>query len=68
VGLDGSGFLGLGENFEQIVIGQEVETGELLSLLLEIVVQFLLNKFQILVSLLETFQKPFTGADFEHFL
>lgn len=38
MGLDCSGLLGLRQNFQQFVIGKEVETGKLLSFLLQIVV------------------------------
>ena len=39
VRLDSAGLLGLGEKHEQVLIGQEVETGENKTLLLEVLVQ-----------------------------
>ena len=47
--------LGLAENFQQIVVGQEVESGENLSLRLEIHVQGFLNLFQFDVHAVQVF-------------
>ena len=51
MGLNGARVLGLGEEHEQILVGQEVEAGEDETLLLEVIVEALLNAVQLLVGL-----------------
>mmetsp|Transcript_11715 Transcript_11715/g.17877 ORF Transcript_11715/g.17877 Transcript_11715/m.17877 type:complete len:458 (-) Transcript_11715:730-2103(-) len=53
MGLHTEGLLGFGKDFEQLVVGQEVEPGEEASLGLEVVVETLLDAFQLLVGSLE---------------
>lgn len=57
MGLDSRGLLGLGKDLQQVIIGEEVESGELLSLLLEVLVERFLNVLQFLVSISELLQQ-----------
>lgn len=63
VGLNGSGLLGLGEDLEQIVVGEEVEAGKFLPLLLEVLVEALLNLLELVVAFLELFKEALGAAD-----
>ena len=57
-----SNFLGLRENLEEIVVGQEVETAEESAFLLEVILETLLDKFEVLVAVLEALLASFNGA------
>lgn len=54
-----SHFLSLGKDLKELIIGQEIETSEVRTLLLEIISKTLLNNFEILVCLLELFFETF---------
>ena len=45
VGLNSCGLFGLGQNLEKVIIGEEVKTGKLLSLLLKILIEAFLDLF-----------------------
>ena len=52
------GFLGVTQDFEQVFVGEKVESGEEESLLLEVVVETFLDSVKDLGSLLEFVEKP----------
>jgi len=60
---DVSDLLGLRQDLEQLVVGEEVEPSEHRSLLLKIVGQPLLHNLEVLVGLLELLLESFLGAD-----
>ena len=62
MGSDVSDFLGLGQDFQQLIVGQEVESGKDGSLLLEIVGETFLDDFKVLVCLLELFLETLSAA------
>ena len=55
--LHGLGVLALAQNLQQVVVRQEVETRENLSLRLQVHVQALLYLFQLVVHVVEILQK-----------
>jgi len=65
--LDCSRFFGLGQNFKQIVIWQEIKSCELFSLFLQIFVQWLLDILQLLICFLEFSQQSFSTAHIHDF-
>lgn len=58
-------FLGLGKNFEQIIIRQEIESSENASLGFKIISETSLNDFKVSVGFLESLEKTFSGACFK---
>lgn len=51
-----SRFLGLRQDLQKIIIAEEVESSKLLSLLFEVVVQLLLDDFEVLVGFKQPLQ------------
>ena len=64
--LDGPRFLGLGENFQQFIIGKEIEAGKSRTFGLQIVIQTLLYSVQQFVRLLEVSQQFLIGTQEGH--
>jgi len=62
VGAHVSDLLGLRQDFEKLIVGEEVETSEVGTLLLKVVGKTLLNDFEVLVGLLELLLETFLGA------
>lgn len=58
-------FLGLGKNFEQIIIRQEIESSENASLGFKIISETSLNDFKVSVGVLESLEKTLSGACFK---
>jgi hypothetical protein len=58
-----SDFLGLRQDFEQFIIGQEIETGKDRSLSLKVIFQTILNKIKILIGFNELFFETFFTAN-----
>lgn len=55
-----SDFLGLRKNFEQLIVGQEVESSEIRTLLFQVVSKTLLDNVQVLVRLEEGVTQAFS--------
>ena len=65
-GLHAQGVLGLGEDLQQLVVGEEVEPGEREALGLEVVVQALLDEVQQLVGLDQVLLQLLVRAHHQH--
>ena len=62
VRLHGLNILGLGQDFQELVVGQEVEPREAHSLGLQVILQILLHLLESLVTLLEELQPPWGAS------
>ena len=60
--LHGLNILGLGQDFQELVVGQEVEPREAHSLGLQVILQILLHLLESLVTLLEELQPPWGAS------
>ncbi len=56
VRLDVHGVLGLSQDLQQVIAGQEVEARELLALVLQVVLQALLDALQLALQICEAIQ------------
>ncbi len=54
--LDVHGVLGLSQDLQQVIAGQEVEARELLALVLQVVLQALLDALQLALQICEAIQ------------
>ncbi len=57
-----SDLLGLRQNFKKLIVGKEVKTSKVRTLLLKVVGETLLNDFEVLVGFLELLLEAFLGA------